>query len=227
MSGAKLQQKIQPAPHPLRAGSALGKLEAGREMRHRLLVGRPAQFPLAGAKAIAAGRSRKAGFGEMKGQQFRLVRRQLREAIFERAGDALVQVATAAQQQAVVGRVAHQRMLEGIAAFRAAPLGKDDAGRAQLFQHAPSRSALPCTATASSSAKLNCRPMTEATCATSRAWPRRSSRAISESFERRGHRRAVLARRFHHAPGQFLDEQGHAVGLGDDRLRWLAAKAPA
>ena len=36
-------------------------------------------------------------------------------------------------------------------------------------------------------------------------------------LERRRHRRAVLARRFHHAPGQLLDEQRHAIGLGDDR----------
>ena len=36
-------------------------------------------------------------------------------------------------------------------------------------------------------------------------------------LERRRHRRAVLARRFHHALGQFLDEQRNAVGLGDDR----------
>ena len=66
-------------------------------MCDRLLISRPAHRAVAGPHAVIARRTGQSGLAEMMGQQFRLVRRQFGKTIFERAGDALMPFAPAAQ----------------------------------------------------------------------------------------------------------------------------------
>ncbi len=151
-------------------------------MRHRFLIGRAAHRAVAGAHAVIAGRLGQSGLAEMVGQDFRLVRRQFGKALFDRARSALMPFAPASQQQALIGGVAHQRVLETEShAPRRAPPAEESPP--QPASPVPLRaSAPPRAATASRIANGNCRPTTAAICATSRASPRRSSRAISESL---------------------------------------------
>ena len=184
-------------------------------MRDRFNISRAAYGLIAGAHAIVAGLHQQACLAEMVGEQFRLLRDNFTEIFLQRIGNALVPLAPAHQQQALISGVPHQRMLETEAPLQAAFFGKDNSRRHQFCQHALEFAGAS-GATASSSENENCRPITAAIWATSRAPPRRSSRAISESLSVAG-TGVVLAGRFHHALGQLLDEQRNAVSLGDDR----------
>jgi hypothetical protein len=112
-------------------------------MRDRFLISRAAHGTIAGAHAVVAGGSGQPGLGEVIGQELRLVRRQLRKAPFKRTRDALVPFAPATQQQALIGRVPQQRVLEAEASLQAAPLGKDDARRDELVQRGVEHGAVP------------------------------------------------------------------------------------
>ena len=131
--------------------------------------------------------------------------------------------APAGQQQALIGGVAHQRVLETEAPFQAALLGKDDPRRHQLRQRG---------------FEFGARPGRDRVEQRKRELPAddggdlRHFAGLAEAvepghqriLERRRHR-AVFARRFHHALGQFLDEQRHAIGLGNDRGDGLRRQA--
>ena len=121
------------------------------------------------------------------------------------------------QKQTFVSGVAYQRVLETETPFQTAPFGKDDTRRDQLRQRGlklrrrhprhdrieQRKAELP----ADDGGDL-------------RHLARRAEAVEPRHqriLERRRHRGAVFARRFHHAFGQFLGEQRNAVGLGDDR----------
>ena len=183
-AGPSFEQKIQLAAHPLVARRARSPPLRAPPRNARSPLDRPsgstARSPA--VHAVIASLRRQSRLAEMMGQQFRLVRGDLGKRAFERAGDALVPFAPARQQQALISGVAHQRVLETEAALLAAPFGKDDACGDEFRQRRFEIASAPVGITASSSANANCRPITEAICATSRASPSRSSRAISKSF---------------------------------------------
>ena len=79
----------------------------------------------------------------MVGEELRLVGHQFGEALFERTRNALMPLAPAAQQQTLVGGAPHQRVLEAVAAFQAAPFRKDDARRDQLVERGVERCTVP------------------------------------------------------------------------------------
>jgi hypothetical protein len=105
-------------------------------MRDRLGIGGAVHGLITGAHAILAGRREQARFTEMIGQQFRLFRCKVGKTPLQRISDAFVPFAPAHQQQALIGGVAHQRMLEDEASFEAAFLGKDNSRGHKLCQHA-------------------------------------------------------------------------------------------
>ena len=112
-------------------------------MRNLFLIRRSAHGAVAGAHAIVTGLRERSALGEMVGEQLRLVRRQFGEALFERARNALMPFAPAAQKQTLIGGVPHQRVLEAVAPFQAAPFGKDDARRDQLVERGVERCTVP------------------------------------------------------------------------------------
>ena len=151
-------------------------------MRDRFHIGRAAHGLVAGAHAIVASESWQPGFAEMIGQQFRFVRGHVGKTLLQRLGDAPVPFAPAHQQQAFIGGVAHQRVLEVEAPLKTALLGKHNSRGDQLCQHAFEFARCSCRPPLPAARSVNCRPITAAIWATSRAPPRRSRRAISESF---------------------------------------------
>ena len=131
----EFQEEIQLAAHPFcGVRQTLGRLQTRREMRDRLLIGRPANCQVAGAHAVITGGSRPVPPRRNDGQQFRLARRQFGESFLECAGDALMPFAPATQKQTLICHVPHQRMLEAEAPFRTVPFGKDNARCDQLRQ---------------------------------------------------------------------------------------------
>jgi len=72
-------------------------------MRNRFLERRSAHRAVASPHTVITGGTSQSGLAEMTSQQFRLVRRQFGEALFERASGPFVPVAPAAQQQTLIG----------------------------------------------------------------------------------------------------------------------------
>ena len=185
-------------------------------MRSGFLIGRSAHCTVASAHAVIAGKAGQSGLAEMISQQFRLICRQFGEAFFERACDALMQVPPPPQKQTFVSGVAHQSMLETEALFGTTPLWKNDSCRDQLHQRGLELGPAPW----GDSVKQR-----DGELPTNDGGDLRHLACFAETLEarhqrileRRWHRGAVFPRRFHHALGQFLGEQRHAVGLGDDR----------
>ncbi len=70
----------------------------------------------------------------MMGQQVRFARADIGEMLLESLGDALVPFAPARQQQAFIGDVADQRVLEDKTPLQAALLGKDNSRCNELRQ---------------------------------------------------------------------------------------------
>ena len=121
-----------------------------------------------------------ARFREVLRQQLRLALGRLGKAFLDNRRDPAMEHLPLAPEQAVVGSIAHQGMLEGIARLGASP-------RRKISSAATSRS-IPCCssssrsgATAARSSWENSRPITAAIWATSLASACRSSRAINES----------------------------------------------
>jgi hypothetical protein len=135
LRGTNLQQEINLAAHPFGGHrQTLRRLDPRAEIRDRLGIGRGPQRAIAGAHAVLAGLGGDTGFAEVMSEQFRLVCRDLGEFFLERAGDTLVQLAPPRQQQAFIGGVPHQRVLEVEAALDAAPFGENDTGCHQVRQ---------------------------------------------------------------------------------------------
>ena len=104
-------------------------------MRDRFYIGRAAYGLIACAHAVIASEREQPGFAEMIGQQFRFARSDVAKTLFQSLGDAPVPFATAHQQQAFIGGVTHQRVLEDETPIEAALLGEYDSRGHQLCQH--------------------------------------------------------------------------------------------
>ena len=101
----------------------VGERDRPAEMRHRLLEGRTPQRLLARIAPPVDRQIPGAGRGEVAGDRLRL---QLRGD--ERQGRAPVQRLTPASEQAVVGGVLNQRMLEAIGRLRRNAVDKENVG---------------------------------------------------------------------------------------------------
>ena len=102
-------------------------------MGDRLLERRAAQGLIAGLTPPFDGEIVKSGFGEMMGDDFRLGRGAL-GLIAQDFGGAAVQRLPAALEQAVVGRVLDQRVLEAIVGLRRSALDKQQVGFGKPIQ---------------------------------------------------------------------------------------------
>ena len=98
-------------------------------MGDRLLEGRAAQRLVAGLAPPFDGEVVEAGLCEMMGDRFGLGVR-----LAQRLGRAAVQRLTAALEQAVVGRVLDQRVLEAIVGLRRSALDKQEVGVGKPIQ---------------------------------------------------------------------------------------------
>ena len=103
-------------------------------MRGRFLISRPTRGAVAGAHAVIAGARERSGLREMISENLGLVRHQFGEAPFKRMCNALMPFAPPAQEQALIGGIPHQRVLEAETSLQAAPFRKDDARRDELVE---------------------------------------------------------------------------------------------
>ena len=167
-------------------------------MADRLCVGGPLCRPLACFLQVGDGLRPKARLGEVMGQQLRLGLCLLRKVRLEHGGDAGVQLLALAAQQAGIGRVLHQRVLEGVDRVRRRPAAEDQLGVDQLVQRVGSSSS-DSGATAASSSWLNSRPITAPICATSRTGAKpvepRHQRVVQRRRDRQRRQRPVRAYR--------------------------------
>ena len=81
-------------------------------MRDRLHIGRAAHGLVAGAHAVIASERELPRSAEMIGEDLRFLRGDVAKALLERKTDASVPFSAAHQQQAFIGGVTHQRVLE-------------------------------------------------------------------------------------------------------------------
>ena len=138
---------------------------------------RPARCPL----QVDDGALGLAGLREVVRQQLGLALGRLGEALLQGRRDPAVQLLAPAPEQALVGGVAHQRVLEAVGRVRSpAPRAKISSA-ASSCPSASRELRRRAAATAARSSCGNSRPITAATCATSLTGASRSSRAMSES----------------------------------------------
>ena len=102
-------------------------------MGDRLLEGGAAKGLVAGLAPPFDGEIVESGFGEMVGDDFGLGRRAL-GIVAQDFGGAAVQRLAAALEQALVGRVLDQRMLEAIIRLRRRSLGDEDVDIGEALQ---------------------------------------------------------------------------------------------
>ena len=198
------------------SGNASADFETDGKIRDRFLIGRPAQFTIAGAHPVIASWAGQPGLAEMIGQHLGFVRHHVRKALFERVGRARMPVTAPRQQQALIGGVPHQRVLEAETLLQASAFGKDDTGRIEACQ---------CTLKFWAALGRDRFEQRKSELPADDGGDLRDLARLAEAvqachqriLERCRHRGAVLARGFQHAFRQFLREQRHAVGLGDDR----------
>ena len=224
--------RARPAGQPRRPA----RPELRDRLRHRRAVDRPS----AGQVVVRRRLLGEPGPRAVEGEQFGLPLRRVRETLLQRLHDAGVQLPALAPEQALVGGVPDQRVLEGVGGLGSAPRG----GRRARRRSAEPAPLAACPrrrgATAASRSKPNSRPIAAATCASSRAAGKRSSLAVRESCRvagtteaalqgRRGRRRPLPSRQgagLEHRPGQLLHEQRHPVRLGRDLRRNLGRQRP-
>ena len=91
---------------------------------------------LAGAPPVTNRHGGQPGLREVVRKQLGRGSQSVREAFLERLGDPGVQLLALAAQQAVVGRVPHQRVLEDVGRVRRHAAAEDQLGRDQPVQSA-------------------------------------------------------------------------------------------
>ena len=215
------QQAAQPDLHPIAIGRRRHRvqgLEAVLQMADGFRVGRAAHRQLARLEP-ALERLRVLLAGEVvMGDLFALRDVAGLTSILHRSGDAQVDLLALAPEQRVVGRVADQRVLERVAGLDAEAAPVDEAGLHQLAQLALER-------------VDGVRGDRGEQLERERAADHRGELGdfLGGAQARQPRRQRVAERRrqlapvtrltaLEHRPGQLLDEQRHAVGLGDDVL---------
>ena len=118
---------------PRRRARPVRHLDRLAEMGDRLLEGRAAQRLVARLAPPFDREVVEAGLGEMMGDHFRLGRGAL-GLVAQDFGGAAVQRLAAALEQAVVGRVLDQRVLEAIVGLRRRALDKQEVGVGEPIQ---------------------------------------------------------------------------------------------
>src|SRR6516225_7807035 len=90
-------------------------------MVQRLGIGRASGCLLSSLKPVIDGGLNKAGFCEMVRRDFRLVRHDVGKPLLKCARNLAVQLLPAALEQALIGRIPHQRVLEAVTASSGSP----------------------------------------------------------------------------------------------------------
>ena len=209
-------------------------------MRDRLLKGRAAKREIARLAPVFNRGLGEARLGEVMGDQFRFSLDDTREFFAQGFGDAPMQDLPPAPQQAFVGRVLHERVLEAVACFGRGSVAKHQLGFLQFRQSACQRGLVApdhgvqqrvrefaCDRGADLCDLLHRHEAIEA----------RHQRILQRRGDRHGRQRAVKAvalgflnqqSRLQHILGQLFHEKRHAVGLGDDLRKHLGGQlAPA
>ena len=110
------------------------EFETSGQVCDRLRVRRALDRALGGAPVALDGLFGKARFGKVMGEQLGLGRYNLGELCFERRGDPGMKVLAPAAQQAVIGCVPDQRVLELEGGARRRAPAEDEAGIGQPIQ---------------------------------------------------------------------------------------------
>ena len=97
-------------------------------MRGGFDIGRARDRPLAGAMPVCDCLLAEAGLREVMGEQLRLRLGNVGKAGFQLRGDVRMKLLPAAAQQAGIGRIAHQRVLEQVGGLRWCPALKHKTG---------------------------------------------------------------------------------------------------
>ena len=156
------------------------ELQSSVQMDDGFQVGGASGGQLAGAAPVRDRPSRQARLGQMLRQHFRLSLTDVRELLFQRLGDAGVQLLATALEHGLVGSVLDQRMLEGVGRLGRRATAEDQLRADQLLKGI-TQLVRDIGATAASRSWENSRPITAPVWATSLTGARRSRRAISES----------------------------------------------
>ena len=150
----------------------------------------------------------------MIGQHLRFLRGDVAKALLQRKTDASVPFSAAHQQQAFIGGVTHQRVLEVEAPLEAALLGKHNSRGNQLCQHV-----LQFVVVLGGNRFQQGKGELPADHRGNLGHFARAAETVEAGHQRvlqcRRHR--IPTRRFYHTSGQLFDEQRHAIGLGDNR----------
>ena len=93
-------------------------VNAAAEMRGGFDIGRARDRPLAGAMPVCDCLLAEAGLREVMGEQLRLRLGTVGKAGFQLRGDVRMKLLPAAAQQAGIGDIAHQRVLEQVGGLR-------------------------------------------------------------------------------------------------------------
>src|SRR5262245_66192698 len=113
-------------------------------MLHGFGVRRAAECEIASLEPVSDGGIDKAGFGEVASHDFRLARHDIVKSLLKCARNLAVQLLPAAFEQALIGRIPHQRVLEAVNGFRRLATAEHEPGLLEL-----SESMLQCALVAS------------------------------------------------------------------------------
>jgi aryl carrier-like protein len=205
-------------------------------MADRFGVGAPRGILPAGLEPIWERFPGLPGFGEVVRQQVWLGLPGIGKLLFQHPGHGLVQLLAAALQQRLVSRIADQGMLEHVARLRRQAAAKDQLGFEQLVERVHQ---FRVGGAAHGSQELVGKLAADDGCRLGDLLDRRQAveagderivqgRGNRQQWQRPAQRQAAATLledpHLEHGLGQFLDEQRHAVGLGEDLLQHFVGK---
>jgi hypothetical protein len=140
VGGAERQAELQLQAGPLRArGEAGEQVDAGRQVRDRLGVGRGEERPLAGPQPARHRLGTHAGLGVVVREELGRGLDRSREVLGQRLRDLPVILQPRRPQQGRIGRVLDQGMLEGVGHATRLVFDEEQSGVDQLGQVVPQR----------------------------------------------------------------------------------------
>ena len=192
-----LDQRVAESDAQAKLGvrARLDGLHAGEQRDRRLVVrrrlarGRSCHRMIARQLPIAQRGRRVATFLMVSSEQLGLCRRGVAVRLFEGHSDLSMPQHALALEHAVVGRVAHQRVLEAVGRVGRRAAAEHEFGANQVVQCSVELGSGGIALNTSAMSRYpNSRPMTAPTCATSLTGARRSRRAIKRVLQRGGNR---------------------------------------
>ena len=145
-----LEIQLQPAPVVV-LRHRVSRPRRAPQVDHRLGHRRAAERGPPGLEPVGRRLVRSAGLREVVGQQLGLGLCRLREALLQHRAIRACSCCRSALQQALIGRVLHQRVLEGVARVGRRAAREHQLGRDQLVQRLAAAPASQTGATAASS----------------------------------------------------------------------------